>query len=115
MPPLPLPMYHLSIRAGGLKALTEALGPFHHLRRLGLTVLTISRHPSGCRWTSRPIPIWRALRAHAVGALIQGHDVSGTARQTLGRAMQSTTTMMPVRQCGHSRSDCPVSASNRSR
>ena len=26
-------------------------------------------------------------------------------------AMQSITTMMPVRQCGHWRNDCPVSAS----
>ena len=87
---------------------------YHH-RRLGLTVLTISGHPSGCRWTSRPIPIWRALPVHAGGVLILGHDVFGTAWQTLGRAMQSTTTMMPVWQCGHSRNDCPVSASKRSR
>jgi len=33
----------------------------------------------------------------------------------LGRAMQSITTMMPVRQCGHSRNDCPVNTSKRSR
>ena len=52
---------------------------------------------------------------HAVGTPIPGHDVSGTGWQTLGRAMQSITTMMPVWQCGHSRSDCPVSASKRSR
>ena len=34
---------------------------------------------------------------------------------TLGRVMQSITTMMPVWQCGHSRSDCPVNTSKRSR
>ena len=55
------------------------------------------------------------FRLHAVGTPISGHDVSGTGWQTLGRAMQSITTMMPVWQCGHSRNDCPVSASNRSR
>ena len=49
------------------------------------------------------------------GSPIPGHDVSGTGWQTLGRAMQSITTMMPVWQCGHSRNDCPVSASKRSR
>jgi hypothetical protein len=62
----------------------------------------------GCRWTSRCIPIWWARQAHAVCALVRGHDVSGTAGQTLGRAMQSTTTMMPVWQCGHSRDDWSV-------
>jgi porin len=30
-------------------------------------------------WTSRSIPIWQALRAHAFGVLIRAHDVSGTA------------------------------------
>src|SRR5271157_673689 len=115
MPPDPLPMHQRSILAGGLKARTEAVGPSYHYRSLGLTALTLFGHPSGCRCTSGPIAIWRAIRAHAVGALIWGHDVSGTAWQTLGLAIQSTTTMIPVWQCGHSRNDCPISASNRSR
>ena len=46
---------------------------------------------------------------------ILGHDVSGTGSQTRSRVMLSTTTMMPVPQCGHSRNDRPVSASKRSR
>ena len=69
----------------------------------------------GRRGASVATPIWRAIRLHAVGTPIPGHDVSGTGWQILGRAMQSITTMMPVWQCGHSRNDCPVSASKRSR
>lgn len=42
------------------------------------------------------------------GALTPGHDVSGLDRQTLGRAMQSITIMMPVWQHRHCRNDCPV-------
>jgi hypothetical protein len=54
----------------------------------------------------RPDLAGKAVRA--VRTPMPGHDVSGTDRQTLGRAMQSTTTMMPLRQCGHFRNDCPV-------
>jgi hypothetical protein len=42
------------------------------------------------------IPIWRVVRLHAIGESIPGHDVSGTGWQTLGGAMQSITTMMPM-------------------
>jgi hypothetical protein len=57
---------------------------------------------SAKNYGSTPAPTW-------------GHDVSGAGWQTVGRVMQATTTMMPVRQCGHSRRDRPVSASKRSR
>jgi hypothetical protein len=60
-------------------------------------------------------PDLAVIRLYAVGAVIPGHDVSGTGWQILGRATQSITTMMPEWQCGHSRNDCPVSASERSR
>ena len=69
----------------------------------------------GRRGASVATPIWRAVRPHAVGTPIPGHDVSGTGWQILGGAIQSITTMMPVWQCGHSRNDWPVSASKRSR
>ena len=104
----------IAARAREMKVWTKVIGLSRRHRRLCLTVLTMVGYPSGCRWTSRCIPIWWARQAHAVCALVRGHDVSGTAWQTLGRAMQSTTTMMPVWQCGQSRNDCPVSASNRS-
>jgi hypothetical protein len=42
-------------------------------------------------------PISPAVRLRVGGTLLPGHhDVSGTDRQTLGRVMQSITTMMPV-------------------
>ncbi len=45
------------------------------------------------------------------GRPVGAHDVSGSDWQILARAMQPITTMMPVWQCGHSRNECPVSAS----
>lgn len=60
-------------------------------------------------------PCRRVVQIDAVGAPGLGHDVFGTGWQIVGRAMQSITTMMPVWQCGHSRNDRPVSASQRSR
>ncbi len=71
--------------------------------------------PLAVRGPSIPTPIWRVVRLDAVRPPIPGHDVSGTGWQMVGRAMQSITTMMPVWQCGHSRNDCPVSTSKRSR
>jgi hypothetical protein len=53
-------------------------------------------------------PIFQAVRLCAEQTSWRAHDVSGTGRQISGRAMQPITTMMPVRQCGHSRNDCPV-------
>jgi hypothetical protein len=60
-------------------------------------------------------PICRTIRPRALGTKELGHDVSGTGWQTSGRRTQPMTTMTPVRQCGHSRKDRPVNASNRSR
>jgi len=64
--------------------------------RTDLTILPLS---GGVCFRHRPsvtIPIWRVVRLHAVRELIPGHDVSGTGWQTLGGAMQSITTMMPM-------------------
>jgi hypothetical protein len=108
-------MHHRSITDSELKARAAALGSSSDHRRLDLTLWALFGRADGCLGPSVSTPIWRVVRLHGVGALIRGHDVSGTAKQTLGRAMQSTTTMMPVWQCGHSRSDCPVSAWKRSR
>src|SRR5437764_13515328 len=100
MAPLSLPTHHWSIQVGRLTAGTEAVGPFRRHRGQDRTVLGMVGHPSGCHWTSRPIPIWRVIPVHAVGTPIPGHDVSGTGWQTLGdrareggRAMESITTM----------------------
>jgi hypothetical protein len=78
---------------------------------LNLTAWLLSTRIDGPRGHSIPTPIWRALRLRAVGKPISGHDVSGPASQTVGRAMQPITTIMPLLQCGHWRRDRPVSAS----
>jgi hypothetical protein len=65
-------------------------------------------HANGERGPSAGNPIFQAVRLRAERTSWRAHDVSGTGRQTSGRAMQPITTMMPVRQCGHSRNDCPV-------
>jgi hypothetical protein len=108
-------MHYRSIPASGLKARTVAVGCSRDPLSLDLTLLAVIGRT--CSWPgpSVGVPVWQVVWLHAVGALIPGHDVSRIGRQTLGRAMQSITTMIPVWQCGHSRNDCPVSASNRSR
>ncbi|MDT7815564.1 MAG: hypothetical protein QOJ42_5480 [Acidobacteriaceae bacterium] len=98
-----------------LEALTSTATPLseHYIQKL--TAWPLFGDGYGPTGTSTPAPTWRANPLHAIGTPILGHDVSGTGRQTLGRAMQSITTMMPVWQCGHSRRDRPVNASKRSR
>ena len=80
-------------------------------RDLDLTSWAVRWHPNRVRGPSVVNPISRAVRLRAMETSIQAHDVSGTGRQISGRAMQPITAMMPVRQCGHSRNDCPVSTS----
>jgi hypothetical protein len=82
---------------------------------MDLTVQDRRRRAIGYRGPSLSTPIWRVVRPHTVGAPIPGHDVSGTDWQTLGGAMQSITTIVPVWQRGHARNDSPVNASKRSR
>ena len=65
---------------------------------------------NGARGPSVRTPMPRTVRLHAVATSIRAHDVFGTSTQLSGRATHPITTMMPVRQCGHSRNDCPVSA-----
>ena len=76
-----------------------------------LTPCPLCRHPIVLHDTSIPDPISREFRHGAVGTLVSGHEVSGAGWQTPGRVMQPTTTMMPVRQCGHCLKDRPVRAS----
>jgi hypothetical protein len=101
--------------SGWWKARTAVVWPSNHHRSWDLTIWPGLGHPGGWRSTSGLIPTWRAIPVHAGGEWVSGHDVSGAGKQTLGRAMQSITTMMPTWQCGHARNDSPVSASNRSR
>jgi len=115
MLPDPLPMLHRSIPDGSSKPRTAAIWPSGHPHGLNLIASALCGRTGGCRSSSVSAPTKRATRLHAVGALIPGHDVFGTGWQILGRAMQSITTMVPVRQCGHTRNDRPVSASKRSR
>jgi hypothetical protein len=106
----------------GFKEQAEAIEPFGSHYRSDLTLRTRCPRTFGPRSPNVPTPIRPVIRVHAVGKPISDHDVSGTGWQTLGdrareggRAMQSITTMVPVWQCGHSRNDCPVNASKRSR
>ena len=92
-----------------------AIGRLNNHHSLDLAVWPLFGDPGGNRCTSAPTSIWWTIRLHEVETPIPDHDVSGTGWQTLGRAKQSITTMIPVWQCGHSRNDSPVSASNRSR
>ena len=89
-------MHYRSIPAGGLQARTVAVGCSRDRLGVDPTFLTLVRRTSGWPGPSVGVPIWQVVWLHAVGALIPGHDVSRIGRQTLGRAMQSTTTMMPV-------------------
>jgi hypothetical protein len=59
--------------------------------------------------------IWQAFPLRADGTSMRDHDVSGIGWQTVNRAIESITTMTPVRQYGHSRNDRPVNAAKRSR
>jgi hypothetical protein len=108
-------MHYRRIPASGLKAWTVAVGCSRDPLSLDLTLLAPVGRTCGWPGPSVGVPIWQVVWFHAVGALIPSHDVSGTAKRSVGRAMHSTTTMIPVWQCGHSRNDCPVSASNRPR
>jgi hypothetical protein len=77
---------------------TEAIEPSGGHDRSDLPLRTRCAPTCGRRSPNVPTPIRQAIRLHAVGAPISGHDVSGTGWQTLGRAMQSITTMVPVWQ-----------------
>ena len=108
-------MLHRSIPGGGSEARAAAIKASGRHHSPDPTPSALFQRTGGCPSPSISTPKWRAVRLHVVGALTRGHDVSGTGWQILGRAMQSITTMVPVWQCGHSRNDRPVSASNRSR
>jgi len=93
----------------GLKARAAAVGPFEPSLQRGSDRLARLRGPRvAVAAQAAPRPTWRAIRLHAVGPLIRGHDVSGTGWQIVGRAMRSITTIVPTWQCGHCRRDCPV-------
>jgi hypothetical protein len=89
-------MHHRGMPVSGLTAPGAAVGCSRDHRSIDLTVWPPFGDHDGCRDASGPVPVWWAIQAYAVGELILGHDVSGTGWQTMGRAMQSITTMMPV-------------------
>ncbi|MDB5399362.1 MAG: hypothetical protein JWQ55_1380 [Rhodopila sp.] len=93
-----------------MKALRVALAPSSDHHSLDLTVWPLFGDAYGPRGTSALIATWEVVGLCTVVTPISVHDVSGTGWQTLGRVMQSITTIMPVWQCGHSRRDCPVNA-----
>jgi hypothetical protein len=107
-----LPEWRLGIPDSSLGPFAVPIGPLSDPNTPDLGVLPwfrrVRAQARGRRGHGIPAPIWRALRLRAVGTPIWGHDVSGAGWQTAGR-------VMPVRQCGHSRRDRPVSASKRSR
>ena len=115
MRPGSLPVRCIVRRRGGSDAL-RAPTALRTIGPSGLARLVPVHRPLGTvHGASIRIPSLRACWLGAVGTSLRGHDVSGTGWPMPGRAMQPITTMTPVRQCGHSRKDRPVSASNRSR
>jgi hypothetical protein len=94
---------------------TAAAEPRSNQRVLDLAISAPRRRADDRRGASVHILIRQMVRLRADGTSMQDHDVSGIGWQTVNRAIESITTMMPVRQCGHSRNDRPVSASKRSR
>jgi hypothetical protein len=89
-------MRYRSIPASGLKARTVAVGRSRDPRSLDLALLGLVGRTCGWPDPSVGVPIWQVVWFHTVGALIPGHDVSRIGRQTVGRAMQSITTIVPV-------------------
>jgi hypothetical protein len=101
MPADPLPVRYRGIsngraceEGGGLEQFVAATGHLNDDHNRDLAVWLLFGDPGGDRCATAAI--WRTIRDHAVGTPIPGHDVSETGWQTLGRAMQSITTMMPV-------------------
>jgi len=115
MGPAALGVRALGIASGGWEPFAAPAMPPNDRHSLDLATWRWFRRSGSLRGASVPTLVWRSIRRRAVGTSIPGHDVSGTGRQTLGRAMQPITTIMPVWQCGHARNDRPVSASKRSR
>jgi hypothetical protein len=101
--------------SGGWNLLAAPGAPRKGLRGQDLSTSFLPALCKAAREPSIGVPIWRAVRLPTAGTPILGHDVSGIGSQIAGLAMQSITTMVPVWQCGHSRNDCPVRASKRSR
>src|SRR5208337_4331051 len=108
MPPAALGVRHLDLLSGGWEPFAVPTTQPNHQRSRDLATWSLFGRSESVRGPSVATAVRRAVRWRAVGASIPGHDVSGAGRQTLGRAMQSITTMMPVWQCGHARNDRPV-------
>jgi hypothetical protein len=89
-------MRYRSIPVGGLKARTVVFGCSRDPRSLDLILPILVGPTSGWPGPSVGVPIWQVVWFHTVGAPIPGHDVSRIGRQTVGRAMQSITTIVPV-------------------
>src|SRR5450631_4019651 len=75
----------------------------------------LHQHANSSRGASGRALIRQVVHLLADGTSMWDHDVSGAGWQTVNRGTESITTMMPVRQCGHSRKDRPVTTSKRSR
>jgi hypothetical protein len=111
----PWPVSVRGIRSRGWAPAAAPAGPPINQRVPDLAKQPLYRRADGLRGARGRVLVLQARYFRTVGTSIQGHDVSETAWQTVNRAIESITTMMPVRQCGHSRNDRPVSASKRSR
>ena len=96
--------------AGRLGVFATATRPAICQLGLDLTGWAGRWHRNGTPGPSVGTPMSRTARLHAMATSIVAHDEFGTSTQISGRATHPITTMMPVRQCGHSRSDRPVSA-----
>jgi hypothetical protein len=104
-----------SIQDGGLVPFAASVRPWIDQHCVEFATSSLRRDANSPLGASDRALFPQALYFRADGTSIQGHDVSGIAWQTVNRAMEAITTITPVRQCGHSRNDRPVSASKRSR
>ena len=111
MAPDRLPVRDWRIRGSGLGPPAAPTRPLSAQNSLEVDVRPVFGHASGPDGHSIPIPIWRVVQPRGIGAVVLDHEVSGTDVQSVGLGIVSITAMMPVRQCGHSRNDRPVSAS----
>ena len=104
-----------SIQSRCLEPFAAPVGPWIGQPGVEFATSSLRRDANSPRGAIGRILVPQALYFRTIGTSVQGHDVSGIGRQTVNRGMVSITTMTPVRQCGHSRNDRPVSASKRSR
>jgi hypothetical protein len=109
------PMRPRSIQDAGLVPFATPVRPRIDQHGVEFATSFLRRDANSPRGASGRALFPQALYFRTDRTSMQGHDVSGTAWQTVNRTIEWITTTTPVRQFGHSRNDRPVNASKRSR